>query len=153
MTLNQKESHCSITGLPDATTFAEQTEQLLEFCTRTNAKAVMLFIAFDASVSDINTQQNDLALKAIADRLLSKARDSDVYAHLDGMNFANLTIETSEKHVPILVEKLKIELAQPIELMDGSSIKLNAKIGIAEFPKQGKSYEELVSIAGNSALN
>jgi len=153
MTPDKKEGHCSITGLPDATTFAEQTEQLLEFCTRTNAKAVILFIAFDSKVDDINSQQNDLALTAIAKRLLSKARDSDIYAHLDGMNFANLTIETSEDHVSILVEKLKNELAQPIELMNGASIKLNAKVGIAEFPKQGTSYEQLMAIASKDALN
>ncbi|PHR48608.1 MULTISPECIES: diguanylate cyclase [Cycloclasticus] len=147
MTHNQQESRCPITGLPDAATFSEQTEQLLEFCTRTHANALMLFITFDTSVSEINGQQNDLALKAIAKRLLSKARDSDIYAHLGEMNFANLTIETSEKHTPILIEKLKIELAQPITLMDGSSIKLNTKVGLAEYPKQGKSYAELIEVA------
>lgn len=153
MTPNQKESRCSITGLSDAATFAEQTEQLLQFCTRTHAKAVMLFIAFDSKVNDINTQQNDLALKAIAGRLLSKARESDIYAHLDGMNFANLTIETSEEHVSILVKKLKNELAQPIELVNGSSIKLNTKVGVAEFPTQGTSYEQLIDVARKSVLN
>ena len=150
MNINQKENLCSITGLPDSSTFKEQTKELLEFCTRTHAKAVMLFISFDPHTSEINNQQNDLALKAIADRLLSKARDSDIYAHMDGMNFASLTIETSKEHVPILVEKLKNELAQPIILLDGSAIKLNAKIGIAEFPEQGNCYEQLLDISSKA---
>ncbi|MEW4982283.1 MAG: diguanylate cyclase [Cycloclasticus sp.] len=152
MNSKQQESKQSVTGLADAATFEEQTKHLLEFSKRTNAKAVMLFITFDLLISDINTQQSDLALKAIADRLLSKARDSDVYAHLYDMNFANLTIETSEDHVSILVEKLKNELAEPIVLEGGSSIKLNAAIGIAEFPQQGDSYKELLDIAKKDAL-
>jgi diguanylate cyclase (GGDEF)-like protein len=152
MTSTQNENTESLTGLPDAVTFAEQTKDLLEFSTRTHAKAVMLFITFDSHVSDINTQQNNLALKAIGDRLLSKARDSDIYAHLGNMSFANLTIETSEEHVSTLVEKLKNELAQAIELADGSSIKLNAKIGIAESPEQGSSFEQLIETAKQDAL-
>ncbi|MGB0238436.1 MAG: diguanylate cyclase domain-containing protein [Cycloclasticus sp.] len=151
--LNQKESFCTLTGLPDAATFAEQTEQLLSFCTRTHAKAVMLIISFDSKVNEINSQQNDLALKAIAERLLSKARDADIYAHLDGMNFASLTVKTSEDHVSILVEKLRNELTAPIQLMDGSSIRLNTKVGIAEFPEQGTSYKELFEVASNHRLD
>ena len=147
MNPNQKTMPYSITDLADSSTFEEQTKELLKFCTRTHAKAVMLFIAFDTHTSEINTQQSDLALKAIANRLLAKARDSDVYAHLGGMNFASLTVKTSQEHVSILVEKLKNELAEPIELLDGSSIKLNAKIGIAEFPEQGNSYEQLINIS------
>ena len=65
------------------------------------------------------------------------------------MNFANLTVKTSEDHVSILVEKLKNELAEPIQLMDGSSIKLNTKVGIAEFPEQGTSYKELFEVASS----
>ncbi|HIF17597.1 MAG TPA: diguanylate cyclase [Cycloclasticus sp.] len=138
--------------LPNQIEFEEQTKELLEFSTRTDAKATMLFIAFDSQVSDINNQQNNLALAAISERLLSKARESDIYAHLDGMNFANLSIETSGQHAEVLVEKLKNELAEAIQLSDGSSIKLNAKIGIAHFPAHGDSYQALLDHAHKSIL-
>ncbi|MBL4743829.1 MAG: diguanylate cyclase [Cycloclasticus sp.] len=147
MSKTQQVPTSSATGLPDEATFAEQTKELLEFSERTHAKAVMLIISFDSLVDDINDQQNDLAQKAIAERFLSRARDSDIYAHLGGMDFASLTIETSEEHVQILVEKLKNELAEPINLADGTSIKLNANIGISEFPKDGTTYQELLNIA------
>jgi len=147
MTLNQKTKTYSLNDLADSNTFEEQTKELLKFCTRTHAKAVMLFIAFDSHTSEINAQQHELVLEAIANRLLAKARDSDVYAYLGELNFASLTVETSQEHVSILVEKLNNELAEPIELLDGSVIKLSAKIGIAEFPEQGNSYEQLINIS------
>lgn len=147
MSTTQQVPTSSATGLPDEATFAEQTKELLEFSERTHAKAVMLIISFDSLVDDINDQQNGLAQKAIAERFLSRARDSDIYAHLGGMDFACLTIETSEEHVQILVEKLKNELAEPINLSNGASIKLNANIGISEFPKDGTTYQELLNIA------
>lgn len=147
MTLNQKTTPYSINDLANSRTFEEQTKELLKFCTRTHAKAVMLFIAFDPQTNEINDQQHELVLEAIANRLLTKARDSDVYAYLGEMNFASLTVETSQEHVSILVEKLNNELAEPIELLDGPLIKLSAKIGIAEFPEQGDSYEQLINIS------
>lgn len=146
------ETH-SLTNLPGESAFAEQTQHLLEFSERTKAKAAMLFITFDAQVSEINAEQNNLALNAISNRLLSKARESDIYAHLNGMDFANLSIETSEQHAPILVEKLKNELAKPIKLIDGSSIKLNSKVGSAQFPADGGSYEELINVAKQNATH
>ncbi|MEH6504339.1 MAG: diguanylate cyclase [Cycloclasticus sp.] len=150
MDSNQSSSTESISGLPNATEFSNQTEQLLEFSTRTHAKAIMLFITFESLMADANEKQNKLAINAISERLLSTARESDIYAYLGGMGFANLSIATSEHHASILAEKLKNELVEPFKLSDGSTIKLNAKIGIAEFPEQGKSYQELINKAQNT---
>jgi GGDEF domain-containing protein len=66
------------------------------------------------------------------------------------MDFANLSVNTSDKHANVLVEKLKNELAEPITLQDGSSIKLNAKIGIALFPEHRENYTALMSNAKKS---
>ncbi|PCI22014.1 MAG: diguanylate phosphodiesterase [Piscirickettsiaceae bacterium] len=149
---NESTATINLASLPDATEFEEQTEHLLAFTSRTDAKAALLYIAFDKLVSHINDKQNNLALNAISERLLSKARESDIYAHIGGMNFANLSIETSLDHIKFLVEKLKNELARPIELADGSLIKLNAKIGVAQFPNDGQNYHELMSHAQKAAL-
>lgn len=140
----------NLSNLPNASEFEEQTEHLLAFSVRTDAKAALLYISFDKMVSHINDKQNDLALNAISQRLLSKARESDIYAHMDGMNFANLSIETSHEHIKFLVEKLKNELATPIQLADNSLIKLNAKIGVAQFPDNGTDYHQLITYAKKS---
>jgi len=150
MDSSPKQTHASVTSLPNKTEFAEQTAQLLEFSTRTQAKAVLLFITFDSLVDDINQRQNNLAIKAISKRLLANARESEIYAHLDDMNFANLSIATSEQHAPTLVEKLKNQLAEPITLEDGSMIRLNAKIGVALFPEHGTDYLSLIDRAKQS---
>lgn len=137
----------SNTTLPNAVDFEDQTGHLLAFSERTHAKAALLYIQFSPQVGDINEKQNNLALHAISQRLLSKARESDIFAHIKDMDFANLSIETSEEHVPTLVQKLKNELAEPIQLADNSFIKLNAKIGVAQYPAQGSNYSELMSVA------
>ena len=150
MDSDQSSSTDSTSGLPNATEFSNQTEQLLEFSTRTHAKAIMLFITFESLMGDTNEKQNKLAINAISERLLSTARESDIYAYMGGLGFANLSIATSEHHASILAGKLKNELVEPFKLSDGSTIKLNAKIGIAEFPEQGKSYRELINKAQNT---
>jgi len=142
----------NVSSLPNATEFEEQTEHLLAFSSRAGAKAALLYISFDKLVSHINDKQNDLALNAISARLLSKARESDIYAHIENMEFANLSIETSHEHIKFLVEKLKDELAKPIQLADGALIKLNAKIGIAKFPDNGKDYRQLLMYAKTATL-
>ncbi len=150
MNSNLSSNTDSTLDLPNAAEFSDQTEQLLEFSARTHAKAIMLFITFESLMGATNEKQNELAINAISERLLATARESDIYAYLGGMGFANLSIATSEHHASILAEKLKNELVEPFKLSDGSSIKLNAKIGIAEFPEQGRNYQELINKAQNT---
>ncbi|ORU89545.1 MAG: hypothetical protein A6F71_00850 [Cycloclasticus sp. symbiont of Poecilosclerida sp. M] len=133
--------------LPSAVEFEDLGEHLLCFSARAHAKVVMLYIKFDGLVESINKKQNNLALQAITERLLLRSRESDIYAHIQGMEFANLSIQTSENHVAIVVEKLKNKLAEPIFLDDGSRIKLNAKIGIAEYPANGSTHQDLLYVA------
>jgi GGDEF domain-containing protein len=138
--------------LPNAIDFEDQTGHLLEFSGRTKAKAALLYIQFSPQVGEINEKQNNLALDAISQRLLSKARESDIFAHIKDMDFANLSIETSDKHIPTIVQKLKDELAEPIQLEDTSSIKLNAKIGVAQYPANGSNYKELMAAAKEALI-
>lgn len=136
--------------LSDEATFKEQTEHLLEFSARTQAKASLLFITFDTPIK-INEQQNKLAIDAISNLLLTKARESDIYAHLNGMSFANLSIQTSPEHAETIVEKLRNELSQPITLADETSLTLQVKIGVANYPDEGGSYPELINAAKDAA--
>lgn len=150
MNLDPSKDAPSPTDLPDESNFADLTYHLLEFSRRTEAKAALLFIAFDQPTT-VNSLEDDVfALNAISKRLLSKARESDIYAHLGGFNFANISVETSDQHASFLVKKLKQELINPIQLSDGSSIQLNVRIGVAQYPEQGEDYETLMSNAKQS---
>ena len=147
MTENINKPTSSFANLADEATFKEQTQDLLEFSARTQAKASMILLSFNTSDTTVNDQQRKLAIEAISIILLAKVRESDVYAHLGGMNFANLSIQTSPQHAEKIVEKLKNELSQPIVLTDGRSLTLDTKIGIANYPDDGDSYAELIDIA------
>jgi len=140
----------SPTNFPDESNFADLTYHLLEFSKRTEAKATMLFIAFDQPTGANSLEDDVLTLKAISKHLLSKARESDIYAHLGGFNFTNLSIETSDQHASTLVKKLNQEFIDPIRLSDGSAIQLNVRIGVAHFPEQGEDYETLINNAKQS---
>ena len=151
MTANIDTTPSSLSELADEATFKEQTKHLLEFSERTQAKASMLFITFDTSDIKLNEQQSKLAIETISKMLLAKARESDIYAHLSGMNFANLSIQTSPQHAETIAAKLKHELSQPIVLADGTSLNLQTKIGIANYPDEGISYTQLMSTAKEAA--
>jgi len=152
MSVNTSESNRPSTKLANESTFTEQTKDLLEFSDRTHAKAVMLYILFEHTQGTLSNERSDLIIKTIAERLVMTARDSDIYAHLGGMAFVNLSIKTSERHTDTLIEKLSNEFAQTLDLSDDSSIKLNVKLGAAEFPAQGSSYEPLMGAAKQTAL-
>ncbi len=145
MTASIDKTHLS--DLANEATFKEQTGHLLEFSARTQAKASLLFIAFDTADIKINEQQSAFAIDTISKILLAKARESDIYAHLNGMSFANLSIQTSPKHAATIVDKLKKELSQPIILADKTSLNLQVKIGVANYPDDGSSYAELINVA------
>ena len=68
MNFNQKTTPYSITDLANSNAFEEQTKELLKFCNRKHAKAVMLFTAFDPQMRQSNTQQHYIDTKAIATR-------------------------------------------------------------------------------------
>jgi len=150
MTTNIDMTPSSLSGLADEATFKEQTEHLLEFSARTEAKASLLFITFDTSV-ELNEQQNKLTIDAISKLLLAKARESDIYAHLSGMNFANLSIQTGPEHAETIIDKLKSELSQPLILADKTTLSLQVKIGVANYPDEGNSYAQLMSTAKGAA--
>lgn len=149
---SSKEKHNStLSSLADEAIFTEQTQHLLEFSERTQAKASMLFITFETLNTPTNESDKALITQSISQALLKKARESDIYAHLDGMNFANLSIQTSTQHAATIAEKLKHELARPLLLADGSSVTLLPKIGIASYPEQGDNYQQLISYAKKMA--
>jgi len=152
MNANTQEDKTPRTKLANESTFIEQTKDLLEFSARTHAKVVMLYMSFDCQHDEISSKQKDLIIKTIAERLVITARDSDIYAHLGDMVFTNLSIKTSDRHTNTLIEKLSNEFAQTLELSDGSSIQLKIKLGAAEFPTQGTSYEPLMRAAKQAAL-
>jgi len=147
----KQQTPSSLSSLANETTFKEQTKHLLEFSERTHAKASMLFITVNTSDVKLNEQQSNFAIEAISRILLAKARESDIYAHLSGMSFANLSIQTSPQHAETIAVKLKHELSQPIALADGTLLNLEAKIGIANYPDEGISYAQLMSTAKNAA--
>ena len=153
--MSQKNTNiCSITGLIDRATFIEQSKQLLEFSNRTKAKASLLFFSIKPQDRHLEQQLLDLVLTNIGSRLLSIARKSDIYAYLGDMSFANLSIATSEhhEHALALVEKLKHEFSQPLQINDGATIPVSIQIGVAQFPEDGTHYEALISKAKATTL-
>jgi len=151
MTTRKEKHNRTPLSLADETIFTEQTQHLLEFSERTQAKASMLFITFETLAPPTNEAHKELIVQSISQALLEKARESDIYAHLDDMNFANLSIQTSAQHATTIAEKLKHELARPLLLADGSLVTLQPKVGIASYPEQGDNYQQLISYAKKMA--
>lgn len=140
-----KQNHSS--ELPSTEEFDELAGHLLNFSERTKSKAALLYIHFSDPSNNTDPNQASLALEAIEHRLLLLSRDADIFAQVEEMSFVNLSIETSEEHIPKLIEKLKHDLSLPVDLADGSSISFELKIGSAQYPSQADNCQQLIELA------
>jgi diguanylate cyclase (GGDEF)-like protein len=152
-----------LTGLPNRTLFRSYLQGAIDEATLTDQKLAVFCIGIDDFTS-INDQHGysigDAVLQAFAERL--KAYKDSVHAscRLAGDQFALIQFNVlSPLRVASFAEKLLKELARPFEIRD-HVIVLNATIGIALFPDDGRDPEKLLqqteqtmTLAKNSSHN
>src|SRR6185295_4484060 len=88
----------------------------------------------------------DQLLRAVAARLKSGIRASDVAARLGGDEFAILLVHTGLDAAPIVARKLSDRLSLPYP-MDQLTIEISASIGVAAYPASGNNSEQLLRSA------
>jgi len=93
----------------------------------------------------------DKALLHIATAIVKEIRPGDVCARYGGDEFAIILPETPISRALNLAERIRCVIAEhKIAVTPSHAIKLTVSIGLAEFPKDGKSGEELIYIADKS---
>ncbi|MES9966935.1 MAG: EAL domain-containing protein [Sedimenticola sp.] len=115
----------------------------------------LLFIDLDRfkTINDsLGHAVGDGLLQEVAQRLLNNLRDEDTAARLGGDEFVVLLSEVSNDeestaiHAQQVAEKMRRALAEPYQIQ-GNRLHLSASIGIALFPDEGHTAEDLLKHA------
>lgn len=156
------ESHDPLTGLPSATLFHDRFCQALIRAQREGDGVAVLWVGLNM-VKNVNYtlghQAGDHVLRVVVERLSSILRSTDSLAKVDdsensmtmsrinGDEFAILLTDLkNEKAVTWIVKRIFEKLALPFAI-DQYEHYLTANIGIALFPQDGRTSEELLKNA------
>jgi diguanylate cyclase (GGDEF)-like protein/PAS domain S-box-containing protein len=136
-----------LTGLLNRQAFMEKISIEVSYCQMSGESLALLFLDFDGFKSINDTwghDAGDLYLKTSGERILSNIRSSDVVARLGGDEFVVLLKSTPEqKALNNFLDSFVQLLAVPVP-DEGRTLKASVSIGVAFFPKDAGSPDELI---------
>lgn len=139
--------HDILTGLPNRTLFKDRLGLAMIQSQRNDTKLAVMFIDLDRFklVNDsMGHIKGDELLQQVAARLKACLRKSDTMARLGGDEFI-LSISDLQDRVDVaeIAEKFLHSLQKSF-FLDGHEVHISASIGIAMYPDDGSSIDELV---------
>lgn len=136
-----------LTGLHNRRMFHELVSSHLALARRSRKHYALLYLDMDRfkQINDsFGHHVGDALLQAVAQRLRSILRSSDVIARMGGDEFAVLVTALERmEDVEALASKLVAALAAPYEGLDAAPIHTSPSMGIALFPRDGHDVEVL----------
>ena len=149
--LNQHQAlHDALTGLANRTLFRDRIEHAVKAMRRADARAAVLVIDLDGfkEINDsLGHAAGDDLLVELGRRLEAALRTSDTVARLGGDEFGVLLPHASvPDDVQRAVERMQAAIEEPI-VFQGMSLSLEASIGVALYPDDGKDVETLLGCA------
>jgi len=148
--LNHLANHDHLTGLPNRLLLKRSLEAALVNAEANNEELAVLFIDLDhfKSVNDkLGHLVGDRYLQEIAGRLRTSLRRDDILARWGGDEFVAVIERLhGDEAVDDAISRLFSQLRQPMRL-DGHYVTPSASIGLARFPEDGSTAEELLQVA------
>ena len=137
----------ALTGLPNRRLFRDRLNREVVNAQRNGTKIALMFIDLDRfkQVNDLlGHDAGDVLLKEAAQRIAECVRASDTVARLGGDEFTVILTTLGQlDHVEHLAQKLLDALNRPFRLNKESAY-VSGSIGVALFPDDGASSEELI---------
>lgn len=142
--------HDALTGLPNRQLFLDRLDQAINRAKIEKHIFGVLFIDLD-NFKKINDSMGhaagDEVLKDVAGRLTSSSREADTVARLSGDEFAVIVEKIEfEQEAGIIALRTKEMFAKPF-IQSGEELFLSVSIGIALYPANGKTAEEILKNA------
>ncbi|PIE67641.1 MAG: GGDEF domain-containing response regulator [Deltaproteobacteria bacterium] len=153
--LHQLAFYDVLTSLPNRAMLSERLPVLLEHARQTQALVSLLFIDVDnfKLINDsLGHSIGDKLLKVIAERIVSCLRSSDIIgrwtaARLGGDEFIVILPKIASEHdAAAVAQRIADTVSQPLTL-DEHQILATLSIGIALYPQDGETDEELLKHA------
>ena len=136
----------SLTGLPNRALFLDRLEQTLASSNRHGGQGAILFLDLDR-FKEINDSLGhaigDMALVEVARRFQAVSRREETLARLGGDEFVLIAENADHQTAVRIASRLQRALAEPLDLM-GQPYSVGASIGIAFYPADGQSSEDLI---------
>ena len=142
--------HDPLTGLANRTLLQERLAAAVADSVRAGSQGALAFLDLD-NFKHINDtfghEAGDAILHAIAGRLRDNTRDDDTVARLGGDEFV-LVIKDQPtlEQMADLVERIRTAVALPVSVA-GQEIVPGASIGVAVFPRDGRTSDALMRAA------
>ncbi|NWQ39570.1 EAL domain-containing protein [Bacillus sp. EB106-08-02-XG196] len=142
--------HDVLSGLPNRRMFLERLLKAMEQANRNHFKVAVIFIDLDRfkNINDtLGHEFGDLLLKHVSHQMTKSVRKIDTISRQGGDEFTILLnrIRSEEDVIP-LVERIRSIVAKPI-VISGQELHVSMSIGIAFYPSDGKSTEEIMKNA------
>lgn len=139
--------HDAVTGLANLTLFNDRLGTALIQAQRHTWRLAVMFIDLDGfkAVNDTHGHAaGDRILQCVGQRIQSNVRGSDTVSRRSGDEFLFLMLEAKDdSNVLALASKIAQNIAQPCAV-DGVELTVLASIGIAIYPEDGRTAEELL---------
>jgi len=140
----------SLTGLPNRSLFNHLLDQMLSEARRATEYGAVLVVELDRLAAVSDTLGRDVAAQVLAEtgkRFRAALRDADMLARLDGAKFGvALPCIEKREHAALVAQKLLATLAAPM-LVDGHSVRIRARIGIAVYLEDSTDTASLMRYA------
>jgi diguanylate cyclase (GGDEF)-like protein/PAS domain S-box-containing protein len=142
--------HDSLTGLPNRSAFMDHLDQLMLSARATQAELALLFIDLDhfKRVNDsLGHLVGDALLRTVARRILDSVRGTDRVARFGGDEFMVLLPGMRDRaDIEQVAGKLLSAIEVPMEA-EGRPLSVTPSVGIAIFPRDGTTPDELIKHA------
>ena len=142
----------TLTGLPNRSLLNDRIRQAVAQSGRTGQAIAILFMDLDRfkSVNDsLGHRVGDQLLVAVADRLRGHFREYDTISRLGGDEFVMMMPGADGAAAAHKAESLIAAFDAPF-VIDGLSLRVTPSIGIAMYPEDGDSGEDLLRHADNA---
>ncbi len=142
--------HDTLTNLPNRSLFKDRCAQALNLAKRNQTGAAVLWVDLDGfkAVNDmLGHAAGDQLLVQVAQRLTSRARDTDTVARMGGDEFALVMSGIGDvMQADKLAAEIVASLAQPFDLKEGRG-QVTASVGVALYPQDAQTVDDLIRCA------
>ncbi len=142
-----------LTDLPNRRFFMERLENAIEHAKTSNEEFAVILIDIDRfkNINDVFGQfVGDIVLKEFSKRVSGVLRSRDLFARFGNDEFAVLAFDIKSKEDVIhIIRRIRKQLESPF-MVNGKEIYITASMGIAIFPQDGQTSEEILSAASSA---
>jgi diguanylate cyclase (GGDEF)-like protein len=139
--------HDALTGLPNRSLLLDRLDQAMRKAPRRGQSVALLLIDLDGfkRINDeLGHPAGDEMLRIAAERLISSIRAADTACRYGGDEFVVMLPDVEHAdHVASVAAKIRAKLANPCSI-EGYRIQMTASLGVAIYPADGGTYEQLL---------